>query len=329
MYEELTKILEIAFEQEFPGGPGTGEDTKLFSQLKDYGELTPTIMHRLGIPDKLDAIPELNFHEYILDQLSTWGLAAKLPASISQGSGADGATNDPVYFVPSVLRPFHQREDSSTYDPALNHNALCISLTIYDAGARTYYIPNGAFTHFVVNLLQLGGKYRRQKQCYGEQHCYSDSVDLLRCSSDSLQQIRYDYCLRVATCKLESVSVFISPRNPSKTCPHDYYHIIWNELHTAMAEACDQMFLKTESHEITVATECTCKISKSYPHLAKLRIAEKDMECLRDSNQHDLDCFLLKVVTACSGEYMHMFVLLCMWYILTNVYSYWILCVWR
>ena len=324
LYEELTKILEIAFEQEFPGGPGTGEDTKLFSQLKDYGELTSTIMGRLGIPDKLDAIPELNFHEYILDQLSTWGLAAKLPASISQGSGEDGTTNDPVYFVPSVLQPFHKLEDNNyPCVSALDCNsALCISLTVYDNDTCTYYIPNGAFTHFVVNLLQPGNAYQRRKPCHGVQRCYSDSVDLVRHANSSPQQLKYGYFLTVATCKLESITVVITPCNPDNKWAHDYYQIIWNELRVAMAKACEQMFHMKGSHEITVATKCCCCEScDSHPHLAKLRIAEEDMECLFHSNQQNLQEFLLEVVKSSKGElvYMHMYVRMCyvlsMWYI--------------
>ena len=307
LYGELTKILEIAFEESFPGSSETGEDPRLFNQLKDYGELTPTIMGRLGIPDALDAIPD--FHEYLLEQLSTWGLAAKLPASILQDS-RKAATNNPVYFVPSVLQPF-QREDSSTCDPVLDPNALCISLTIYDKSAHTYYIPNGAFTHFVVKLLQPGYNYHRRKLCQGERHCYSDSIDLIRRARGDKQQLGHDYFVRLATCKLESVKVVITSCKaeiPVKECANDYYQIIWNELRVAMAEACKQMFHKKESLEITVATVCRyCKdrYPSPYPNLAKLRIADKDMECLRHSHQRKLPEFLLKVVE-CNGELMHM-----------------------
>ena len=325
LYGELTKILEIAFEEAFPGGSERGEDPRLFNQLKDYGELTPTIMGRLRIPDKLDAIPD--FHEYLLEQLSTWGLAAKLPASILQDS-SEAATNEPVYFVPSVLRPFHEMEDCSTCDPVSGPNTL--SLTVYDEGAHTYYIPNGAFTHFVVKLLKPGYNYHRQKLCQGERHCYSDSVDLIRRARDSPQQLKYDYFVTVATCRLESVKVVITSCNaeiPVEKCANDYYQIIWNELRVAMAEACKQMFHKKESLEITVATECRCckdRYPNRNPNLAKLRIANKDMECLRHSHQQSLPEFLLKVVE-CNGELMHtcVYVLctVCIWYIPTNVWS--------
>ena len=298
LFGELTKILEIAFEEDFPGGSPTGEDPKLFSQLKDYGEITPKIMDRLRIPDKLDAIPD--FHRYLLEQLSTWGLAAELPASILQDSSG------PVYFVPCVLQPLQQQRDNPrpTDDCASDRVPLCMFLTlIYDE--CSYYIPNGSFTHFVVNLLRQSDKYRRQKERYGVQHCYSDCVDLVRCASDSPQQIKYGYNLRIATCKLKCVTVSITPRHEdqSQKCTRDYYQIIWKELCAAMTEACQQMFHKKVLHEITVATKCRCKDSMSYPHLAKLRIDKMDMECLRDSGPQKVDDkFLLEVMKACNGE---------------------------
>ena len=323
LYGQLTKILEIAFDQQFRNPDGsTGDDTKLFNQLKICGELTSTIMGRLGIPDKLDTFPGLDFHKYMLDQLSTWGLAAKLPAS-KDGSKSD-TSKEATYFVPCVLRPFHIQADtpSSTDDRALYSTALCVSLTIYDKSAHTYYIPNGAFTHFVVNLLQRGNAYERQLKFHGVQHCYSDSVDLKRMKGDGPQQLEHDYFVRVATCKLESVTVVITPRKrkPGSKSAHDYYQIIWNEMQVAMAEACKQMFHKKESPKITVATKCCCcEFSDSDPHLAKLRIDEKDMECLLHSNQQDLDGFLLDVVKSCKGEfvYMHVYVYV---YVLRTVY---------
>ena len=158
--------MEIAFDQQFRNpDDSTGDDTKLFNQLKLCGELTSTIMRRLGIPGKLDAIPGLDFHKYMLDQLSTWGLAAKLPAS--EDGSKSGTSKEAMYFVPCVLRSLCIPGDipSSADDSALDPNALCISLTINEKGA--YYIPNGAFTHFVVNLLQQGNAYKRQKPCQG------------------------------------------------------------------------------------------------------------------------------------------------------------------
>ena len=311
LYGELTKILVIAFEEEFesPEGVRTDEDPKLFKQLKEDGELTSKIMGRLGIPDKLDAIPELDFHEYLLTQLSTWGLAAKLPAS--KGSSESGTFKEATYFVPCVLRPFHIQGDnpSSTDDPALYPTALCVSLTIYDKSTHTYYILNGAFAHFVVKLLQRGNAYERQLKCHGVQHCYSDSVDLVRNASDGPQQLKYEYFVRVANSKLESITVVITPRNPENKWAHDYYQIIWNELQPAMAEACEQMFRKKRSPEIIVATKCRCcNFCDSNPHLAKLRIAREDMECLHHSDQRNLQGFLLEVVKSSKGDlvYMHM-----------------------
>ena len=139
-------------------------------------------------------------------------------------------------------------------------------------------------------------------------HCYSDSVDLVRNVSDDPRQLEYEYFVRVATCRLESATVVITPRNPEKKLAHDYYQIIWNELQPAMAEACEQMFHKERLREITVATKCHCCKFGSDPHLAKLRIVKEDMECLRHFNQRNLQGFLLEVVKSSKGDlvYMHM-----------------------
>ena len=312
LYGQLTKILEIAFEQQFQNPDGsTGDDTKLFNQLKEDGELTSIIMGRLGIPDKLDTFPGLDFHKYMLDQLSNWGLAAKLPAS--EDGSKSGTSNEATYFVPCVLRPLHVQGDtpSSTDDPALDPTALCIYLTIYEEGA--YYIPNGTFTHFVVNLLSHNPvKYQFRKKYFGVRHRYSDSVDLVRLPSTNPQQseIRNGYNLRVTSQKLESVKVVIAPRNPNKKEASDYYRIIWDELRVDLAEACNRMYCnKKSANFITVATECPSERGKSHPHLVELAVDKRYLECKPCSAEYELQGLLLEVIRARHGEFLHLYVL--------------------
>ena len=288
LYGELTKVLEITFEEGFPGKPDA-DDVRLLSQLKEDGELTLRIMERLGIPDTLGPIAE--FRRYLLHQLSTWGLAAELP------TWDETPANDPIYFVPCILQPFREQGNDPGTNP--NHDAdpeaLCVSLTICNKEA--YYIPNGAFTHFIVNLLK-SHRYVRQAKMHGVQYCFSDSVILVRNASPP--QIKYKYELKITNDKLECVTICISPTFREGKCPHDCHQIIWDELKVAMEETCTRMYSKETRFQTVVATKCHCHRFAAFPHLAEVCVGEGYLSCLRGPQQCDLDnlLFLEKVMKA-------------------------------
>ena len=313
LYAELTKILEITFEKDFPRVPYHADDNRLLNQLKVKGELTREIMGRLDIPDKLDHFPD--FHRFLLHQLITWGLAAELPTSISQDSMVETAANDPVYFVPCILQPFQGQSDHSCSepDPGLGY----IYLTIYEK-MSTYYILNGAFTHFIINLLRPR-KYSLAEVRSEKQNRCSDSVALTTTNENSN---KFKYNVRVTNIKLECIRVCISPVNPKRRCPYDYHQIIWGELKVALEDACKHMYCKTEMpFPIVVATVCKSQSHSNTdsPHLAKLltecpcgttdpssaNYKPSDVSCLCQATEYDLDesPFLKEVKDACKSKY--------------------------
>ena len=308
LYAELTKILEITFENRFPRVPCAADDNRLLKQLKEKGELTRKIMGRLDIPDKLDHIPD--FHGFLLHQLSTWGLAAELPTSISQYGVVETAARDPVYFVPCILRQFQQGNPFRTKpDPELG----CIYLTIGEES--TYYILNGIFIHFVTILLHFMNYSLQEGKSMDQNRC-SDSVALFRPNTGEIQ---FQYKVRVTNDKLESIKIYISPVNPDMKSPYDYHQIIWRELKVAMEEACEQVYCKKEMFSIVVATVCgSSECDTDLPHLAKLltkcpcggttdpySAKPSDVSCLCEAAEYDLheSSFLKKVKDACKSKY--------------------------
>ena len=101
------------------------------------------------------------------------------------------------------------------------------------------YILNGAFTHFVINLLNLW-KYNLEEPGSGKQIRCSDSVVLMTTNES---RNKFKYKVRVTHIKLECIRVCICPVNPKKRCPYDYHQIIWGEMKVALEEASAQVFL--------------------------------------------------------------------------------------
>ena len=305
LYEELTKILEITFEKEFPRVPFDADNARLFKQLKEKGELTHKIMGCLDIPDEIGNLH--HFQKFLLEQLDAWGLAAERPNASSQDS-------DPVYFVPCILPPFQQQSDHccSEPDPDLGY----IYLTIYEKRS-TYYILNGAFTHFVINLLKLW-KYELEEPGNGKQIRCSDSVVLM---TTIKSRTNFEYKVRVTNIKLECIRVCICPVNPKKRCLYDYHQIIWGELKVALEDACKNTYCRAEMpFPIVVATDCKSQSHSNTdsPHLAKVftectcggttdpySAMPSDVSCLCQATKYDLDesPFLKEVKDACKSKY--------------------------
>ena len=285
LYGELTKVLEFSFTEAFPY-PHSNSPKKL-NQLKHFGELTPAIMECLGIPDHLGLLPK--FRIWLLEQLSTWGLAAELPKSDQDNN------DDPVYFVPCVLQPFQEQDDNPNTDcqPNLLASALCISLTICDKYC-TYYIPNGAFTHFIVNLLNTF-KYERVTR-NEKQSIFSDYVILMRkCDSKdfgctALTWIKHKYKLTVRDVNTQCIRIAIQCTLRGVECDwNDVRQIILDELKPNLEEACNRMYCKQGSNqfEMVVASDCTCT-AYSKQHLAKLDIDRGVLTCMWDATMESL-----------------------------------------
>lgn len=291
LYGELTKVLEFSFTKRFP--PSHVNSVQELNQLKRYGELTPAIMKCLGIPDHLGTFR--GFHMWLLNQLSDWGLAAKLPIDA------------PVYFVPCVLQPFQEQDDNPNTDPVPDSAAFAISLTIYDK-CSPYYIPNGAFTHFIVNLLNTS-QYERP-DVFSDQIFFSDSVVLRRvhaCGNTAPNWIKHNYRLTVRDVNTQCIRITIQPTIHKAKCEwNDVQHIIWDELKPNLEEACYRMYCKRESDqfEMVVASECSCKGNPK--HLAKVNINRSKgvLTCMLDTTkEYDVESNLAMVVKAYQGNY--------------------------
>ena len=270
LYEELTKILEVAFKSQLHDDECPPRDSKLFEWLKEEGELTVEHMTRLGIPDTAGYMSKPDFRSYLLEQLSRWGLAAKIPQMDARSK--EGAT----YFIPSVLRP---KPAGQQVLQSATQSCMTIFLTISELNPKKwYYVPNGVFTHFVVNLLNMHNKYTRQKNQGEEVYCYRDSVGLIRHADKEMNNgVQCKYFVTVAISKRwKSIAACIIPTRAKKMLPSDCQIVIWEELKVAMEKACKDMYHTDLT--VTVATDCPC--TKFGSHLAELCADEMMLSCL-------------------------------------------------
>lgn len=282
LYSELTKILEVTFKKELRDGNPDPSDGKHFRWLKEGGELTLEVMRRLGVPDSMGELTPnilqrhgfVNFRLYLLEQLSRWGLGAKIPNEDAMNDG-DG----PTLFIPCVLTPCNEAVGQQEVD--LTMQSLTVFLTISESvPAKWYFLPNGVFTHFVVNLLCSPKKYKRQKRP-GEVYCYRDSIPLVR-QMDA--KVKYKYLLTVAICNKSIAACISRAQKEMVVDPHDLQVIIWEELTVALEKACKDMYHKELT--ATVATNCPC--TDYSPHLAELCADTKNLSCLLNETVNGL-----------------------------------------
>lgn len=279
IYGELTKILEVPYKNQLRDEIHPN-DLKLLKQLKEEGELTLEVMTRLGIPDTPGYMSKSEFRSYLLEQLSRWGLAAKIPSE-------EDASNDrgPTYFIPCVLRPCSKPVGKQ--DAQASIQPLTIFLTVSESKPKKwYYVPNGVFTHFVVNLLSVHNKYTKSRE--QGVYCYRDSVTLIRdADKERADGVQYKYSVEVAfSKKRKSVKARIIPAHAKKMRPDDYQIVIWKELKVALEKACK--FMYHAALTVTVATKCPC--NKFGKHLAHLELCtdKVTLSCLIGEEEYDL-----------------------------------------
>lgn len=264
LYGELTKILEVAFNSPLRS-PNQSNHIKW---LKQDGELTPKAMADLNIPDTSGYMSDHEFRLYLLQQLSRWGLAAEIPSEDTRSG------DKPAYFIPCVLKPSSMVGDR-------DRQSLAVFLTLYQPKPRKlYFLPNGVFTHFVVNLLNMHNKYTRRNNLGDEVYCYRDSIELIRHAQKEGDGVKCKYFLTLAISKKwKSITACIMPTraNENNMVPGDCQIVIWEELTVALEKASMDMY-HDDKLTATVATECRC--GKSGSHLAELSADKMNLSCL-------------------------------------------------
>ena len=262
LFGELTKVFEITFKE-------TSHPS--LQQFKEDGVLTPDIMNHLNIPKAMGPTNCIDFQDFLLKQLSHWGLAARIPVQ-------------PQYFIPCILKPYSESElNQDSFDEFKSTKSVAASLTVCNSPCT---IPNGSFPHLTVNLVR--------DQSDSEQVCklptqvfmrrtdskvYNNLVRLMIKMKDSRVEETY-YVTLVK--KMDHITVYIM-REEGETVDPFHWHIIYLEVEEMLLDACKRMYGK--SFSVKAVTKCPCGNPKFGDHLATFHVDKPRLFCLRSSNE--------------------------------------------
>ena len=259
LYQQVTRILEIPFyELRNPGQKITIAKKKALTTLQKSGILTSDSLALLGVPDELGSFS--GFHSYLLNCLLKWGLAAKMPG-------------DPIQlFIPSILPPRCDRK----FVPMDREGPIPpLALTINTEESTEYFVPQGLFPHFVVNILNHRNKGYDVKVCKGPAtpRC-RDVMVIVKEAKGGTQHLYNIY----AVDNIDHISIHINPaemddNDSPKWSPEDC-GIIVKDLENSMQDAYFRLFGTTTHSSVILCTPCDCsqptRQEADPVHLAKL-----------------------------------------------------------
>ena len=286
LYQQVTRILEIPFyELHNPGQKITITKKKALTTLQKCGILTSDSLALLGVPDELGSFS--GFHSYLLNCLLKWGLAAKMPGDQLQ------------LFIPSILPPRSDRK----FVPSDQEGPIPpLALTINTEESTEYFVPQGLFPHFVVNIMNHHSKGYDVR--VGTGPATPRCRDVIAIVKKAKGGTHYPYNI-YAVDNIDHISIHINPaqvddKGSPKWSPEDC-HIIVKDLEDSMQEAYFRLFGTTTHSSVILCCTCTfCPLARQEADPAcgdKLHLAKLDKECFticclspENEGANDKDC---------------------------------------
>ena len=270
LYQQVTHILEIPFyELHNPGQKITITKKKALTTLQKSGILTSDSLVLLGVPDELGSF--MGFHSYLLNCLLKWGLAAKMPGDQLQ------------LFIPSILPPRSDRK----FVPSDQEGPIPpLALTISTEESTEYFVPQGLFPHFVVNIMNRHSKGYDVRVGKGAAtpRC-RDVIAIVKKAKGGTDC----GCNIYAVDNIDHISIHINPALANnKNCPDCFAEacgIIVKDLEDSMQDAYSSLFGTTAHSSVILCTPCTfCPLVRDKHHLARLDREQLIKHCLSPEN---------------------------------------------
>ena len=296
LYQQVTKILEIAYCNlaQTPTEPTTRES---LTALQSSGRLDSDTLSYLGIPDDLGLYS--GFHDYLLERLVHWGLAAKPTTKISEGVAVAGRD---AFFIPSVL-PACDKAPVTCSESTLSFT-FCLSLP---DNSKVNYVPLGIFPHLIVHIEGQGYEIQENTDC---QSCLFRDVATFGIEPSHSNKMQYAYNVMVVD-KMDRVTIAIDPAQEDKSSNADCQQIV-SDFKQAIETVYEGIYQVPLA--VTEASECRC--DKQPPsHLAMIIRCENGcyaIQCLLPGKKKRFECPQEIAALLCDqGGYLYTYMRAC------------------
>ena len=243
LYEQVSTILAVPFRDlQVPNPKLTMQEIFNLQVLQNTGIITKESLTLLGIPDTVGSFTD--FHAYLLKYLLQWGLAVEIK---NEGLEESDPTKQRL-FIPSILPPYQESTLSLPNCPIPQ-----FALTICDEKSKEYYIPQGLFSHFIVNIMNQYDKGYIVPEVVGDStpHCSNVMAVTKRVKKGT----KYPYTAYVAD-NIDHVAVHIQPNlitdNDSNWSERDCKQIL-DDFKNSMEMAYNQLYQKKEDSSVILA----------------------------------------------------------------------------
>ena len=279
---ELTKVFEVTFRNSDPS----------LQRLKKYGELTHGTMGDLKIPKEMGPIQDFDFQDFLLKQLSDWGLAARIPSEDAMQQ---------QYFVPCILEPYKESElNREPYCEFESTKSVAASPTVCNSPCA---IPNGSFDHLIVDLV---GDQSDHKQMFKHRTNGKMYNDLVRLEWVKDSEVTETYFVTLRR-KKNYFTVYIWRDNESETVDPFHWQTIFMKVKDMFQKACEHIYGKT--FFARAVTECPCGNPKYNSHLAEFHHGKPRLSCLSTVSEVDIssemESPLSRVLQVLAGMFTH------------------------
>ena len=247
LFGEVSKILDIPFRDGLSGS---------LKYLQDTGMLRQGALEDLKIPESAGTFSD--FHEWLLERLILWGLAAAVKKRREEGM-VQVLRRGQELFIPSVLPP---RPSARDKDPD-----VCSLLVAFqdEDNSQSYHIPQGIFSHFIVRLIQ-------DKGYLVAPGVYRDLV-----SFKNVCRERVTYTVNVWE-EMDHLAFSLVPESATKRTSLASYDAIRKELLQVLRAAWKHIYYGTPT--LVVGFRCSCEGGgSSRDHIAEYRNKFKDISC--------------------------------------------------
>ena len=254
LFSEVSKILDIQFCDDLSGS---------LKYLQETGMLQEGALGDLGIPTSAGTL--VNFHEWLINFLIMWGLAAVVEKRKGKGK-AKKSEQAQELFIPSVLPP---RPSVKNIDPE-----VCSLLVAFldEDDSRSYHIPQGIFSHFIVRLVQ-------DKEYLVGPDVYRDLV-----SFKNVRRKRVTYTVRVYE-EMDRLAFSLVPESATKRSSPASYDAIRTELLEVLETVWKHVYHSTPTLIVGFRCPCQREGESSQGHIAKYLEESRELSCcsiLRD-----------------------------------------------
>ena len=238
LFGEVSKILDIPFRDGLSGS---------LRHLQDTGTLRQGALEDLKIPESAGTFSD--FHEWLLERLILWGLAAAVKKRKEEGM-VQMLRRGQELFIPSVLPP---RPSTRDKDPD-----VCSLLVAFqdEDDSQSYHIPQGIFSHFIARLVQ-------DKGYLVAPGVYRDLV-----SFKNVCPARVMYTVKIWE-EMDHLAFSLVPESAKKCSSPASYDAIRKEFLNVLQTAWEGVYRSTPTLVVGFRCPCEGEGGSSRGHIAK------------------------------------------------------------